>query len=413
MESHILNSSGTTRTCFFTSVSRQYFAKARILGETLKRHNPDVFLALICVGALPPGFHLDAEPFDAVLGVEDLGIANSRALCFKYNVTELCTAVKAAASLKLMDAWDAEKVVYLDPDIAVLGSLAPLDDWLEETSILLTPHQTVPEVDPFFVVNGEILFLKRGAFNAGFFGVKNDDTGRRFLSWWHDRLMDYCLDDSDEHQQLQGEHQLLGLFTDQKWFDLVPCFFERHRVIHDPGYNVATWNLSRHAFTRTDTGTYEVDGRPLRFFHFSGVDSGAHAEVLDIVVQSNPRARDAIALSDWYSSELKRQGNDALLRLPYTYACYSDGAPIASVDRRMYAVDKNAQRLFADPFAAGPDAGYRGWLRERLSPAHTARVARQRQRLAALRASSFYRYAIRTRWLHRIILAIRKRRGMI
>ena len=401
------------RLSFFTSVSRQYFAKARILGHTLKRHNPAAFLVVVCVGELPPGFQLADEPFDAVLRVEDLDFANPKALCFKYNVTELCTAVKAAASLKIMDAFGAERVIYLDPDTAVFDSLAPLADWLDETSILLTPHQTVPETERFFIVNGEILFLKRGVFNAGFFGVKNDDTGRRFLSWWNDRLMQYCLDDSDEHLQLQGQHRLLGLFTDQKWFDLVPCFFERHRIIHDPGYNVATWNLSRHAFTRTNTGDYEVDGRPLRFFHFSGVDSGAHAEMLDIIVESNPRARDVIALSDWYSAELEKHENTVLLKLPYTYARYSDGEPIPGAHRRIYAVEQEAQRRFTDPFVIGAASSYREWAQERLSPAHLARIARQRQRFAALRASSVYRWAVRTRWTHRLMLAIRKRCGLM
>lgn len=400
-------------TCFFTSVSQQYFAKARVLGYTLKQHNPAAFLVLTCVGDLPPAFQQDKEPFDAVLLLEDLDLPSPKALCFKYNVTELCTAVKAASALKIMNVFGAQRVIYLDPDIAVFDSLAPLEDWLNATSILLTPHQTEPEIDDFFIVNGEVLFLKRGAFNAGFFGVRNDDTGRRFLAWWHDRLMQYCLDDSDEHLQLQAERRLLGLFTDQKWFDLVPCLFPRHRIVYEPEYNVATWNLSRRVFSRTPRGGYEIDGRPLRFFHFSGVDSGAHAEAIDIVVRANPAARDALMISDWYSEELERQGNSAFLALPYTYDCYSDGTPIASVDRRTYAVDREAQRRFADPFAADSSRGYRSSLQARRSPANSARIARRRQLVARLRASPLYRRAVRTRWLHRIILAIRRALGSL
>ena len=60
------------------------------------------------------------------------------------------------------------------------------------------------------------------------------------------------------------------MFTDQRWVDFVPSFFEHH-ILKDPTYNVAYWNL--HARTLTwDGRRYLVDGAPLRFFHFSGFD---------------------------------------------------------------------------------------------------------------------------------------------
>ena len=40
-------------------------------------------------------------------------------------------------------------------------------------------------------------------------------------------------------------------------------------IVRDPAYNVANWNLQSRSVTRRDDG-YEVDGRPLAFFHYSG-----------------------------------------------------------------------------------------------------------------------------------------------
>ena len=61
------------------------------------------------------------------------------------------------------------------------------------------------------------------------------------------------------------------MFTDQRWVDFVPSFFDHH-ILKDPGYNVAYWNLhGREVFS--DGDRYLVDGVPLRFFHFSGFDA--------------------------------------------------------------------------------------------------------------------------------------------
>jgi glycosyltransferase involved in cell wall biosynthesis len=60
------------------------------------------------------------------------------------------------------------------------------------------------------------------------------------------------------------------MFVDQRWVDLVPGYFE-HTICTDPGANVAYWNLSSRRVKRSMLG-YEVNGRPLQFFHFSGFD---------------------------------------------------------------------------------------------------------------------------------------------
>jgi len=49
--------------------------------------------------------------------------------------------------LKLLTETDADKIFYLDPDVAVFAPLSPMLDMLDEASILLTPHQLTPE-DP-------------------------------------------------------------------------------------------------------------------------------------------------------------------------------------------------------------------------------------------------------------------------
>src|SRR5262249_18866696 len=87
-----------------------------------------------------------------------------------------------------------------------------------------------------------------------------------FLSWWAERLETQCVFDPPK-----------GLYRDQGWLALVPCYFEYH-ILRDPGCNVAYWNVRERNVTWTGK-RYKVDGGPLRSFHFSGFDPAAPGQV--------------------------------------------------------------------------------------------------------------------------------------
>ena len=42
---------------------------------------------------------------------------------------------------------------------------------------------------------------------------------------------------------LRYEEAAFGVYTDQRWCDLVPALFDGVKVLRDPGLNVASWNL--------------------------------------------------------------------------------------------------------------------------------------------------------------------------
>ena len=142
----------------FTSASFSYLAKARVLGTTLKRFHPDWVFSLCLTDREPPGFVFDPaqEPFDRIIWSHDLPIDNAVGWLFKHEVVEACTGVKGPA-LKLLLDEGADKVFYLDPDIAVFNSLTPLVEALDSHSVLLTPHQLMPETSPQAVADNENL----------------------------------------------------------------------------------------------------------------------------------------------------------------------------------------------------------------------------------------------------------------
>src|SRR3954447_6407528 len=156
----------------FTSASFAYLDRARVLGETLRRFHPDWTLWLCLSDREPPGFTYDpsSEAFNNVVRLEELEIPDLTRWTFDHDVVELCTAVKGAMLCKLLDEG-AKKVVYLDPDTALLDDLAPVASLLDRHSVVLTPHLVEPDDARAAIIDNEISALKHGIYNLGFLAV--------------------------------------------------------------------------------------------------------------------------------------------------------------------------------------------------------------------------------------------------
>lgn len=217
-----------------TSICANYLPKAMVLAKSIKKADPTI---KVVVSLLEREITPEAQAFeyfdDIVLG-KDLGFENFEKFIFKHSIVEASTAVKGQLFLYLMENYQEEtKFVYLDPDIQVLSSLTELEEALESNAIVLTPHLTIPEDIMDAVMDNELSALKHGAFNLGFLAVSRSEESKKFIEWWASRLNMFCYDDIPR-----------GIFTDQKWMDLAPCFFDVYILKH-PGYNAAPWNVSK------------------------------------------------------------------------------------------------------------------------------------------------------------------------
>jgi hypothetical protein len=381
----------------YTSITLSYLAKARVLGESLRRHAPELRFHLV-LSEPPPAWLLDGvgrgdEPFHAVLSVEDLDIPERKAWLFGHDVVEACTGVKGPALVKLLGEPGEDRAIYLDPDIVVFDSLDPILRRLDDCSIVLTPHCADAETELFGIVNNEITSLAHGVYNLGFLGVAGDAEGRRFARWWARRLYHFCHDDIPR-----------GLFTDQRWIDLVPAQFDRVGILRDPQYNVASWNLTQRRLTGSVEEGVCCNGRPLCFYHFSHINTGALDEACRPLLDRNPALPGLLA---WYRAECERQGESRWRSSRWHYAAYDDGTPITRAQRLLYRQDAALRQRFPDPFATRGDSYYR-WLRtegpgleavERLFGCDAAEV-RYAARLARwLAGSRTYRWYARARRL--------------
>jgi hypothetical protein len=334
----------------FTSASLNYLAKARVLGRSLKKFHPEWRLSICVTDREPPGFEFDLlnEPFDEVIWSHELPIEQPLSWLFQHDIVEACTAVKGVALANLFGRG-ASKVFYLDPDTAVFGSLEPLVKLLDEHSVLLTPHQLVPESTAQAIIDNEICSLSHGTYNLGFLGVRNDVSGRAMANWWRDRLLNYCTDEKD-----------LGIFVDQKWCDLVPAMFDGVHILRDPGCNVASWNLSNRRLTFDSAGNGLVNGQPLRFFHFTKL-----GPIGDVMTRKSARDNTEVyELWAWYRNAVHEMTPTGIPRNWWYYGKFQNGAEIPKFARRLYRKSEDLQHSFPNPFCTNGVSFFQ-WLADK------------------------------------------------
>lgn len=332
----------------FTSAACNYIPKVRMLFQSLRKHHPEAVLHLALADEMVPVFDLEREPFDEVATVADLDIPDWRGWAFCHSIVELATAIKPFYMAKLLQRDDCGQVLYLDPDMVVFSRLDDIVEALDSANIVLTPHQIEAESSLAAIIDNEICSLKHGIYNLGFAGVANTDEGRRFVAWWSSRLYHFCR--SELHN---------GLFTDQRWIDLVPALFDGVGVSKSPRHNVATWNLTTRQMTQGDDGAYLVEGEPLGFYHFTGFDNGSHR----IMANRNAPGNQAVqSLIQWYEDSTRDLAQDPLSKVPWAFGRYSNGQPIERVHRFIYRERRDLQQAFEDPFAVDGSGGFHGWM---------------------------------------------------
>jgi SAM-dependent methyltransferase/glycosyltransferase involved in cell wall biosynthesis len=332
-----------------TIVARNYLAQARVLGRSLKAANPGATLWVLVVDGVHEG--LD-EPFELV-DPQELALGADLAMMrLIYDVTELSTAVKPALLRALLKRTGGP-VMYLDPDIEVFSSLAEIDALAAAHGLVLTPHLLGPLPDDDRQPT-HVDILLSGSYNLGFVAMADRDDVHRLLDWWDASLRRDCIIDHSN-----------GRFVDQRFMDLAPGFVDDHHVLRDPGYNVAYWNLSQRTVRRDDDGVVTVEGRPLRFFHYSGFDPRRPLRISKH--QSRFTFDDLPVVAELYaaySGALRDENFLEQARLDYAYNRTAGGLPLDHSLRRLIrlAVLEGELPETLDAFTPEGDAALRAWL---------------------------------------------------
>lgn len=330
----------------FTSAACNYIPKVRVLINSIKKWHPEWVIHLALSDKLPDDIDLSSEQFDEIHPAASLGIPDFEGWSFCHTIVELSTAIKPFMLKKLLDRGDCAGVIYLDPDTVLFSRLDDVLSALCESNIALTPHQVTPEMSVTAVMDNEICSLRHGIYNLGFIAVSPTPTGKAFAAWWAERLYYFCRADIPN-----------GLFTDQRWIDLVPAFFEGVCILRTSRLNVAPWNLTTRELTGKAPNDVLVNGEPLGFYHFTGFDSGAHL----IMFKKNATGNNTVAnLVDWYKQMTADLSLDPISQVPWHYGMYADGSKISLAERQIYRQRIDLQNKFKNPFSSA-QTSFKAW----------------------------------------------------
>lgn len=326
--------------CAFTICAKNYLAQALTLRESFLKHNPSLNFFIFLADKID-----GVEDVDGIVALDKSWIPDWVKMAFKYDVIEFNTSIKPFCFGKLFKEG-YEKVIYLDPDIYVTRPLDYIYECLNNKSVVLTPHYCDIE-EHFDGAVSEETFNKVGIYNLGFCALKNDKVGQEIAKWWQNRLQYKCYSQSSE-----------GLFVDQKWMDYIPGFFpDATCVSSHHGMNVAIWNLHERELFIDEKQGYMIrrkktgDEFPLLFFHFSGFDPFETTIINRRHPQFNVTTYPSFKpIIEEYRERVYANGYDRFSKMTYGFNHYFDGSVITPLQRRMFRVYLNDNKIEFNPF---------------------------------------------------------------
>lgn len=333
--------------------------------DSLKRQHPEMCFWLLLIDDQPLG-SITENAIEKrgihLLRVKQIGlceaeIANLRII---YDLTEVATAYKPWI-IETVANISGKHVFYIDPDIEFFAPIHDLHELLDKHELVLTPHVLTPmsrdQCQP-----SEFDIMGSGIYNLGFVGV-SQSAANKVASWWGDRLLRECYSEPSQQR-----------FTDQRWIDFAPCLFDCF-IAKNETLNVAYWNADqRHV--EEHSGGYLVNGKPLTFFHYSGLDDRKpylltkhHAGKPRVLLSNQPGL---VLLTKHYLTAIdaaQLECRDSTAEYPYNY--FPGGGRIKLEMRRLFLkelvkVEKAQGETPPSPFGVNGYKAFVDWANELL-----------------------------------------------
>jgi hypothetical protein len=233
--------------------SREYALQGIVMIQSFLKYHPGASVRILALDSDTKNILL--EYFDnqiEVVNLDEDSVLSSLFETFGEDRTRpesIFTLKVFWINLLLSKLEEGKQLVYSDADLYFMGEVADFNEinW----SILVSPH--------FFPV--ERSFLNgSGLFNAGFIGINPGSESRRIISWWQDRVLEYC-----------GTSKSNGLYADQKYLDSFGKLGEEVRAFRQSGTNTGMWQVSSTRKLTREGSCFFIGGTQIDSFHFHGL----------------------------------------------------------------------------------------------------------------------------------------------
>jgi hypothetical protein len=249
-----------------------------------------------------------------LLGPNQVGCRQWLHLAFAGPEGQLASALKPALIATLLAEGN---VVYFDPEIEVFAPLTAIEAALADADMVVTPHVSHPlPADGKTPTMRDI--LAAGQFNLGFLGVRKSTETAALLSWWQQTLAD----PAEPNEQ-----------SDAFWAAAFASLVPRLHVLRGASHQVAAWNLSQRPLTWDGQGTPQTAEGALVFLNYAGLSPAVPSRYTQNRVEIAPGSALARLLSRY---EQRLATYQPAAALPYSFACYTDGAAIPEQHREIF-----------------------------------------------------------------------------
>jgi hypothetical protein len=245
---------------YCTYFDHRYLTRGLAMIESLRRVGEGGLVWVLC---------LNDQAYESLQNMRVPGVEPIRLSDFERANPQVTTVREQRSTMEYfftMTPWlvrhvmrlspQADWVTYLDADLWFFDSPQSIYDELQSSSVGIIPHR---------YPSAQSWRLKYGTYNVGWVSFRLDDAGAACADWWAARCLEWCKDTADN-----------GRFADQGYLDGFSTAVEGVRVIGHPGADVAPWNLRSHDTVWGARPSVMVDGKPLIFFHFHGLDRDAN-----------------------------------------------------------------------------------------------------------------------------------------
>jgi len=213
---------------FCTITTNSHLFKVNALFESLSQINPNCTLFVLNIDASKA---TEFKNKDRLIWIDldeiKSDLSGGLVEKYKHDKNKIRWSLKPVFLKYLLEADLAEKLIYVDNDIAFFGDYSFLFEALTEFNVLLTPHNYPRFTDT--KQNWLEANFRVGLYNAGFIGVNKKALD--LLDWWANCCLYRC-----------EKNSWRGLFDDQKYLDLVPIIEPMTLVLQHKGCNLAEWN---------------------------------------------------------------------------------------------------------------------------------------------------------------------------
>jgi glycosyltransferase involved in cell wall biosynthesis len=249
----------------FTVATLASLSRARALGRSLRRHQPDWSFEVMLVADDDVVSAADQEESLAVRSVAHELDLDSETLLARHDEDDLSTLL-VPRLLQRYAQQGCEPVLHLPSSVWVLADLQIIELALSTRSVLLVPRMTVDVPDDGLEPTPAQMEIA-GRIDETIMGVDASEDAQSFLAWWNSHV-EQSLGSVDARQTGARPEDRPWL---ARFLELAPARFST-AVLDDPGSNLSMWNLHRRGLTQ-EAGRLLVDGRwRLRFLNLPGFE---------------------------------------------------------------------------------------------------------------------------------------------